>query len=479
MKRQKQVSMGDFAKLSPMSCALALNKSFLYSPHLDIINRGIVDLIVKDRYDMLLVCVPPRHGKSELISKWTPFWYLKKFPMNKVIIGSYSDGFASHFGSAVRELFEQYPNVIRKVGLKETTRAKSEWETAFYNGGMLTAGIGSGITGRGFNLGIIDDPFKNAEEANSRVIRERNWEWYQSTFLTRGEPNSKIIIVNTRWHDDDIQGRLEPMLAEQYGDRYKYIELPAIATHDEFFENGKPLRSAGEALFPERYPVEKLLRIKQTIGTYYWNALYQQRPSPSEGNLFKADYFKFCIRKIEGDDVYLGVGDKYYNLNKCERFQVVDLNITAKQDSDFMVIQDWAVTPDKHLIFCGQYRGRPEAYQHAQIVKERFQTFRPSIIGIESTGYQASLSQQLSRDGLPIIAMKPETDKQSRVLPAIAAMEFGRMMFEKSVTFHDLFDECLYFPHGKHDDQVDCIAYAHFIFDKYYSSRNLEFKFLD
>lgn len=226
-------------------------------------------------YERLLILAPPRHGKSQIISRWLPTWFLEQWPHKKVMLGTYAADFARDWGRAVRDNFEHYHGNL-STRLRGDSRAADRWNTQ-QGGGMITGGAGGAFTGRGFHLGIIDDPFKNYQDAMSVLIRESIWRWWQSTFLTRAEPGASIIITLTRWHTDDLAGRI---LAEPDAKRWRIIRLPALAEHND------PLgRAPGEALWRARYP-ERALREKSiAVGPYVWDALYQQNPPSLQGLL--------------------------------------------------------------------------------------------------------------------------------------------------------------------------------------------------
>ena len=181
--------------------------------HLLYTSKKLVDVSAR-RIKGLIVTEPPRHGKSELISKYFPAWYLGLFPDERIILTSYEADFAASWGRKARDIIEEYGEELFGIQVRQDSSAANRWGIQGYEGGMNTAGAGGPITGKGGNLIIIDDPFKNAEEANSKTIRDKVWEWYKSTLYTRLEPNGVLVIIQTRWHEDDLVGRL---LNPEYG----------------------------------------------------------------------------------------------------------------------------------------------------------------------------------------------------------------------------------------------------------------------
>lgn len=254
----------------------------------------------KGRRPRLIITAPPRHGKSQVVSRDFPSWTEGVYPDAHIIASSYNQDLANSMSRDVQEIMksESYRRIFPKVNLIERKSKKTKItaaQTAKYfeipgrKGRYVAAGVGSGITGKGALIAIIDDPFKDANEADSATIRENVWKWYTSTLRTRLAPGGGIIIMHTRWHEDDLVGRLLIKAAQGNGEKFQIINYPAIAEEDE------PHRKKGEALHPERYDLEELKSIKQAVGTRVWNALYQQHPTPLEGGLFKRSWLKFYI----------------------------------------------------------------------------------------------------------------------------------------------------------------------------------------
>lgn len=254
--------------------------------HLAYLDRAITDTITgTGGIRRLLVMKPPRHGKSELCSHYLPSWYLGTFPNNRVILTSYEADFAAKWGRKARATTEANGHLFG-VEVSPTSAAANRWDLDGFEGGMETAGIGGAITGKGANLLIIDDPVKNWEQASSEAYRESAWDWYTSTAYTRLEPDAAIVLFHTRWDEDDLAGRLLKEMA-QGGEKWRVVCMPAIAE-----ENDCLGRKPGEALWPERFNEARLAEIQLAVGPRVWSALYQQRPSPLEGGMFKRAWFE-------------------------------------------------------------------------------------------------------------------------------------------------------------------------------------------
>lgn len=196
---------------------------------------------------ILIIEAPPRHGKSEFISRYLPAWYVARYPERRVILASYAAEFARSWGRKARALVEEFGPEWFGVEVSKEQHAAVDWELADHGGGMVTAGVGGPLTGRGAHLMIIDDPVKNDEEALSERTREHHWDWWQATASTRLEPGGVAIVMATRWHKDDLTGRLLRAASDGEGEPVTRVCLPAIATDGDYLG-----RQPGEPLWPER-----------------------------------------------------------------------------------------------------------------------------------------------------------------------------------------------------------------------------------
>ncbi|MFE6412559.1 terminase large subunit domain-containing protein [Streptomyces sp. NPDC057837] len=250
--------------------------------HLDLID-GVFNRIAAGERLQVMLTMPPRHGKSQRASRWGPLWYLRRHPTHRVMLASYGADLADDHGRWVRDQLRGHSTTLG-IRLDDGSRAANRFDLeqprgSSVRGGMVTAGVGGSLTGKGFNLGIIDDPFKGSDDANSPAQRERVWNWYQSVFYTRRAPGASIVLINTRWHEDDLSGRI---LATE-PENWTLIDLPALALSDE-----DPLgRQPGQALWPEQYDEEELARTRRAVGERVWWALYQQQPRPLEGGVWQ------------------------------------------------------------------------------------------------------------------------------------------------------------------------------------------------
>src|SRR5579871_6424147 len=262
------------------------------APHLALINRYLLALAAR-QITRLIITLPPRHGKSSIISRYLPAWWLGTFPDQNVILMSYGADLATFWSARSREVFDRWGPACFRLHTDSRSRAGGHWGVAGHDGWMEAVGVGGSITGKGAHLMVVDDPIKNAEEADSPLMREKTWDWFNSTAYTRLEPGGVCVVIVTRWHQDDMVGRIIKEMAENpAAEKWTVINLPALAVTDEQpFPHGIG-RKTGEALWPARYDLTALTRIRNRLTTRWWNALYMQRPTPPEGGMFKAEWLK-------------------------------------------------------------------------------------------------------------------------------------------------------------------------------------------
>ncbi len=429
--------------------------------------------------EKLFVTMPPRHGKSYLVSDHTPAWFLTRFPDARIILCSYEADFAASWGRKVKEHIEEHPEF--GIKLNPNSSAASKFNLHHKLGGMDTAGAGGPITGKGAHMLLIDDPIKNAEEALSGTHRENTYNWYISTARSRLEPDAVEMLVHTRWHEDDLGGRL----MKKEGHLWYHIDLPALADPTEDRPDALG-RKAGEALCPARYTRARLLQIKESGdgdglgGNYWFSALYQQRPSMEGAGIFKRPEFRYWVPQLgranpyeteEADltTVYVIQDDagneQYIRKDQCIHFMTVDLAATLKTYSDWTVFSLFAVTQQHQLLLINRLRDRMESADHMDRLKKYLAATRlhtkVSFIGIENATYGVTLIQHAIREGLPVRKLTADKDKVLRALPAGNAVDNNVVYFPKRAPWlTEWEEELLQFPNSAHDDQVDTLAYA-------------------
>ena len=409
----------------------------------------------------LMVFMPPRSGKSELVSRRFPAYLFGRNPDEAIISTSYSDSLASMMNRDVQRIIdtEKYRQLFPEVTLNGDnvrSNVQGSWlrnndifEIVNRRGRYRSAGIGSGITGLGGSVLIIDDPIKNQKEADSTTFRDNLWEWYTSTFYTRLENREgmkgRILITLTRWHEDDLAGRLLDLAkADPKADQWTVLSFPAIKESDE---NPLDPRQMGEALWPDNQDLTDLSKI-QASSMRIWNALYQQRPSPDSGNVVKREWWKF----------YTQIPDKFEKVGLS-----ADLTFKDGEKNDFAVFQVWGRKgADKYLL--DQVRRRMGFNEQLEVMKSLCQKW-PNATSkwIEEAANGAALISTL-RSSIPgIIAVRPQGSKLARAEAISPQVQAGNIYLpDPSIApwINEYIEEWAMFPNGVHDDQVDTTTQA-------------------
>ncbi|MCW7991060.1 terminase, large subunit [Streptomyces platensis subsp. clarensis] len=270
---------------SPGSMAVTLTDGIeMQAPHLVLIDR-LFQRMARGESVKALITMPPRHGKSQRAARWAPLWYLSRHPDHRVMIASYGADLAEEHSRWIRDAIKTYGPRIG-LALHAGSQAAARFDLADpvtgdrLRGGLVAAGVGGGLTGKGAHLAIVDDPIKDAADAESPTLRRRLWSWWTSVINTRLEPNGSILVIQTRWHEQDLAGRL---LEGEDADDWIKIDLPAICDSAD-----DPLgRPIGAALWPGRFNRRTLNKFRRAVGERVWWSLYQQKPRPLEGGVWK------------------------------------------------------------------------------------------------------------------------------------------------------------------------------------------------
>lgn len=424
----------------------------------------------------LVISCPPRHGKSWLISRYLPAWYLGRHPEQSVALVTFQERFSRKWGRLARDTFLQVAPDL--WGLRTLRRASTaEWEV--YRGWQRTEGmcqaIGAqgAITGKGAHLLILDDLIKDMAAANSATLREQIWEWFLSAIETRLEPPELVVIISTRWHDDDLIGRLMKLQAAgELGDEYVFVNLPAIA------EEGDPMgRAPGEALWPEKYSAERLARKRKNVGTYVWDALYQGRPVPLLGAVLKKRWFRYYE---DAGHALVVPGRGACLVEDLQRFATIDLAASKKKRGKYTAILSWGYHPVwKVLLLLDVIRERlgPEGIIPA--MREAKGKHGLSILYAEREGplleeRLGHILKQAVREGLPVVELAPNGDKYSRAVAATPQLEAGQVFFkERAPWLGELELELLTFTgdEDQYSDQTDALTYGIAILQERMSGR--------
>ena len=393
--------------------------------------------------DVLLLSVPPQFGKSTTITETVPAWSLGKHPEKKWIIASYNSEFASTFGRKNKQKCEEFnPVIFPGFKLADSPCNNVEFETTA-KGGVYSAGLLAGITGHSANFVIIDDPIKTQEEAMSPTTKDKLWGEYLSSVRSRLAHGGKIIVIQTRWAEDDLYGRI--LKEEKHVTR---INIECECTDPKT----DPLhRKIGEGLCPEIGKGTSWLKdfkqiYKSKEGSRAWNALYQGRPSTDEGDLIRRDWWKY-----------------YDTLPEYLPYKILSVDAAFKDgdDNDFVAIQKWGKLNNNYYLLKAIKKHLNFVDTLAAIRNLKQEDPEILFVLIEDKANGSALINVLSSEIEGIIPVKPEGGKVSRVNAVSPAIERGDVLLPRLEAFTDDFvEECAVFPNGAHDDQVDAMSQA-------------------
>lgn len=420
-----------------------------------------LEAFAKGLYPRLIIEAPPRHGKSELVSRRLPAYIFGQRPNAKIITASYGAELASSMNRDVQRIIDSetyqklFPNT-RLSGSNTRKSAQGSWlrnsdifEVVGHGGMYRSAGVGGPITGLGGDYLIIDDPIKNAEEADSLTHRNKVWDWYTTTFYTRLERNGSILLTLTRWHEDDLAGRLlNAMKTDRFADKWVVLTLPAIA--DDNLDAEDP-REEGEALWPYKYDINRLLAMKGSMGSRAFNALYQQRPAPEKGNIIDTSWFRF-----------------YREHQQYEyRFMSWDCTFKDTESSDFVVGGIFGVKGGQ-LYLLDVIRKRMAFTETQKTIQEwcvRYPDCREVVIEDKANG--TAVIDTLRKSIPMLVPVSPTESKISRANASAPFIEAGNLFLPDPINFphadkwvKDFRHEFQSFPNGTHDDQVDMVTQA-------------------
>jgi predicted phage terminase large subunit-like protein len=406
--------------------------------------RGDYRLAMADRLEAvatgkrrkLMTFMPPRHGKSFSSTQIFPAWYLGHYPERSIITITYGQELADEFGRKVQRFVASpvHQQIFPACRIANDATSMRHFSTTA-GGSYYAVGRGGPMTGRGADLIIFDDPLKDREEAQSEIIRRALHDCYAFVAYTRLQPAGAIVIVQTRWHEDDLAGRL---LREQ-ADLWDVLSQAAIAETNESF------RDAGEALWPERFPLSELQQIRASIGEAAWASLYQQRPAAAEGSIFKREWWR-----------------TYREYPKLTRVvQSWDTAFKTGNENDFSVCTTWGVA-ESGFYLLAMWRGRVEFPDLKKQVISQAQEWKPSKVLVEDRASGQSLIQEMKyKTWVPITPVKVDTDKSARAQAITPVIEAGRVFLPELATWrNDYIDEFAAFPTGAHDDLVDSTTQA-------------------
>lgn len=441
------------ARLSLLTFTVYTRPDYLVNWHHQTVARAL-DRVLQHKCRRLMIFMPPQNGKSELVSRRFPAYVFGKRPDTRVILCSYSDSLAHAMSRDVQKIMDgiEYRTLF-DTRLGEASdpekRTQGQFDVVGKRGSFVAAGVGGPIGGKTADIGIIDDPIKNREEAESEVYREKLWDWYTSTFATRQfGSDGAIILCQTRWHEDDLAGRLLKLAAENpEAEQWEVVSLPAIA------EVADAHRQVGDPLWPAKYPLEELAR-RRANGEYDFASLYQQRPAPSGGGLFKEEWFKFVdvapavMRIARGWDTAgtEGAGDWTCGVKIGEEFAVDLITGQSSSTGRFFILDvqrkqlgpagvDGLMRTIAELdgLICAQREEKEGGSAGGAVVAARLKTLK----------------------GFDYKEVVISGSKVTRSKPFRAQCEGGNVYLLRAPWNVDYVKELCGFPTAKYDDQVD------------------------
>jgi predicted phage terminase large subunit-like protein len=395
-----------------------------------------LERVERGEVDRLMLLVPPRHGKSELASRRFPAQYLGRFPHRHFISSSATGTLAEDFGRDVRNIIgsPEY-QVLYQTRLAEDSKAKGRWNTDD-GGAYYAVGVGAAIMGRGAHVFMIDDPFGTMADARSETGRKKVFDWYTGTVYNRLEENGAIVLINHRMHEDDLTGMLRAQQAAG-GDRWEVVEL-------------KPDMQAGIALWPEKYPIKALERIRRNITAQDWSALYLQNPTPDEGTYFKDDWLR-AYDKVPAKETLTVYGASDYAV--------------TENGGDYTVHVVVGLDPDNRMYLLDLWRGQTQGDVWIDAFCDLVRLWKPLGWAEETGQIKAAIGPFLERRMREREAYVYRQQFPTRGDKAVRAQSIrGRMALDglyvpTAAGWYPSFrSELLSFPAGKHDDQVDALG---------------------
>jgi predicted phage terminase large subunit-like protein len=420
--------------------------------------------LASGKISRLIIEAPPRHGKSFLAAIHFPAWFLGKYPTKQIIVASHSAEYASDIGRSIRNLVgnPETEKIFNGLGLAQDSKAADRWHTTA-GGVFVGVGVGSSVLGRGAHLALIDDPLKGHEEADSKLMRERLWSWYQASLYTRLMPGAGICVIATRWSFDDLTGRLlDAQDKNPNADKWEVVHLPAIA------EDGDILgRLPGEALWPEWFPIETLKKVREAItireGPRFWSALYQQRPVEEEGTQFRKSWFKYYGRDIHRQ-IEATLRNEKASPGYFRVYGASDYAVTS-QGGDFTVHMVVGVDQRGDIYVLDLWRGQETSDVWVEAVVDLMEKWKPMMWAEESGQIAKSIGPYLQKRMRErnVYCRREQfssaTDKVSRTRSIAARASMGKVYLPEGDGWTGSFlYELTRFPVGINDDQVDAFS---------------------
>lgn len=451
---------------SPLALARYLDPRTGSSTALRLIDQALVDLTDGTRPEQgLMVSIPPQEGKSQLCSRRFPEWVLEHDPAKKIAVVSYEADIALRWGRDIKRDIQVADGDLPIV-LRQDSRAAGRWETP-QDGGVYCVGIGGPLTGKHVDILVIDDPVKDRADAESARMRDRGWDWWENVAIPRFGPDTKVVLIQTRWHQDDLSGRI---LARPSALNWRALKIPAIADKDDILG-----RAPGQELpSVRRRAPGHFANLRANMSPYTFSSIFQQSPTAAEGNFFRRATFRFW-RELEAwtdGRRRLDLEDRTVTLSDCWRFATMDVAASTKTSADYTVISMWAVSPEGDLILLDRARAQVAQHDHFGLARPLFGRWGECQLFVEKSFFSSTLVTDARGAGLPVAEVVADTDKVTRAIPAAARIHSGRVWFPArtegctcgncpdGVWLDEWCDELAAFPTAKNDDQVDTMSYA-------------------
>jgi predicted phage terminase large subunit-like protein len=451
---------------TPGHLARALQPSTRQTPALDAVDAALVDLAdTPGATGRQMIFVPPQEGKSTRTSCWFPLWLLAQDPTLRIAIVSYSAEKARRWGRWIRRMVEAHPEL--GITLAPDSQAVDNWETTA-GGRVLSVGVEGGITGEPVDVLVIDDPLRGRAEAESPTYRKRAWQWWESDSATRLSSRARVVLMLTRWHDDDLAGQL---LKKEPGE-WKVLRIPAVRDRNQPLVRGGDGASAyspeGELISVQNRAPGYFLGLKAKRSLYVWNSIYMQTPVAAEGNLFARTDFRYW-QWVDPDPSHhdplrgakLAIEGVELFIADMVRFVTMDLAASEKASADWTVASAWAITMDGRLVLLDSKRMRVTEEDHAAFLAPLCARWAIADVYVERGFIGTALVRDATKAGIRIQPLTPAKDKVTRAIPASNRLKAHDVFWPDFVDWlDDWCDEIAGFPTWRNDDRTDTFAYA-------------------
>jgi len=446
VRKQNELAFNDLIEF-----CRRMQSDYIVGKHHRILSDMLMAIERGDK-DRICVNIPPRHGKSQLVSIYFPAWFLGRNPNKKVMMVSHTTDLAVDFGRKVRNLIstDEYRSIFPTVSLAADSKSAGRWNTSM-GGEYYACGIGSSIAGRGADLLLVDDPHSEQDVINGNFeVFEKAYEWFTFGARTRLMPGGRVAIIQTRWHMDDLTGRVtKDMVQNDRSDQYEIVEFPAIL--DLIDKKG---RAVQKPLWPEFFDTEALLRTKASMPAFQWNAQYQQEPTAEEAALVKREWWQSWDKESPP---------------ACE-YIIMSLDAAAETHNraDYTALTTWGVFFNEeenayHIILLNSIKKRLEFPELKNLAMEEYSEWEPDSFIVEKKSAGTALYQEMRRMGLPVQEYTPHRgsgDKLARLNSVADIVATGMVWMPVTRWAEEVIEEIAGFPFMSHDDLVDSTVMA-------------------